>query len=81
MVDVKHVSRLTAAWAPKCDKTEAQPESSATLKERSCMCKSDNPSTAFLSFLAVLVDERIQAYSIFVIRDGKLKWLFAVPGQ
>lgn len=48
--------------------------------EGSCMCMR-HPRTAFLSFFSLLLDERIQAYSISVIRAEKVKCLFAVRGQ
>ena len=49
VVDAQRVTRLTAVWALKCDKTEAQ----LHFQERSCMRTNDNPSAIFVSFLAL----------------------------
>lgn len=45
------------------------------------MCTSGIQALCFFLCPALLLDEMVQAYSISVIRAGKVKWLFAVRGQ
>lgn len=54
VVDAPHVTRLTAVWALKCDKTEAQ----LYFQECSCMCTNYNPCTVSVSLPSLLLDSK-----------------------